>query len=89
MLRKLFFRGGGSGYWGVFGTSCLGILEPVLSLDLGLLGSGVGPGQSLGHWRFLHPHSGQLRMLCVHPRPQIPHLLAVSDMQSGDSGDLF
>lgn len=50
-----FFFKGGSGYWGVFGTSCLGILEPGLSLHLGLLGRGLGTGVSLGHWRFLSP----------------------------------
>lgn len=81
---KLFWGGRRGAWWwlgGVFGTSCLEILELLLSPCLGLLRRGLGTGQSLSHWCSLSPTLPLAggRCSCAHPRPQMPHPQAASD----------
>lgn len=79
------------GWWmwlfGVFGTSCRGILELWLSPLLGLLRGRAGTWLGYGCSPALLSATGG--PLVFTPGLKFPHLLALSDMQSGGSNSLF
>lgn len=81
------FFWGGSGYWRCFCHLLLRDSGACAATVSGFVKKGSGDRNITGSLAFLQPYLilSSWGCSCVHPRPQIPHLLAVS----GGSNNLF